>query len=461
MNLDGIDISRIKGKHRQVKLEQVYDMKNLILADKMARKGKGHNYGVTRFDKDREGNLLKIQKMLRERTYHTSPVRTEEKNCPCGKTRTITKLPYYPDHIIHHALMQVIGPTMTASYFPNSFASIKGRGTEMARRRTRRWIDLHKDNDIVFAKLDFTKFYHHIDQAKCYLSLCRMYHNDGIRWLLREAVTAIDEGLGIGLFPIQPIANFYLSCMFRQMEQEYGASIHILVYCDDIVILGFDTKTVWKTVSSIRHYAEEVLCQPLHANVNVEHITNDVGLSFVGYVFFKDFTLIRKKMKKRMKRKLRNINRKIEEADDQKAKNKAEIRKYEILSSYKGWLMHSDGRHLWQTVTGMRKFSELNIKSEMRGKDGKIYYDVPMVAAGFLIDRTIVVKDFQTDVKTKNGDGRYCVLIEEGGRECKFMTNNARMKNVLDQCRDQGVFPFECTFRRRQNKNGVADYYFE
>lgn len=455
------DIESIKGKHRNVKLEQVYDMDNLILADKMARKGKGHNYGVRRFDKDREENLHKIQEMLRERTYHTSPVRSEQKNCPCGKTRLITKLPYYPDHIIHHALMQVIGPTMTASYYSNSFASIKGRGTEMARRRTRKWIDLHKERDIVFAKLDFTKFYHNIIQSKCYEALCHMYHDDGIRWLLKEVVTAIDVGLGIGLFPIQPIANFYLNPLDRLIGLKFCRQVFLLRYCDDIVLLGFDTKVLWEAINTIRDYAANVLEQPLHTNINVEHLTNDVGLSFVGYVFFKDYTLIRKKMKTRMKRKLNKYNRKIAQSKNNNDKDKAEKRKYEILASYKGWLMHSDGRNLWYKTTGMKSFSDLNIKSNVRDKDGNIFFDVPMVSASFLVDQKIVVKDYQGNVQTKNGNGRYVVLIEQGGRDCKFVTNNAKLKNILDQCREQNVFPFEAFFRRRDSRHGVADYYFE
>lgn len=461
MNIDETVAAHIKGKHRQVKLEQVYDMDNLILADRNARRGKGHNYGVRRFDKDREGNLKRLQDMLRERTYKTSPVRNEQKNCPCGKTRLITKLPYYPDHIIHHALMQVIGPTMTASYYPNSFASIKGRGTEMARRRTRRWIDLHKGRDIVFAKLDFAKFYHNISQRKCYEALCRMYHDDGIRWLLKEVVTAIDEGLGIGLFPIQPIANFYLNPLDRLIGLKFGRQVFLLRYCDDLVLLGFDSKILWQAVNTICGYADSVMEQPLHTNVNVEHLTNDVGLSFVGYVFFKDYTLIRKKMKQRMKRKVRKYDRKMARGDNEKDIENTKRKKRETLASYKGWLMHSDGRHLWRKVTGMKKFSELNIKRETRSKDGQVYYDVPTVSPGFLVDRTIVVKDFQANVQTKNGDGRYVVLVEEGGRECKFITNNARMKSDLEQSREQDALPFEATLRRRNGNRGISDYYFE
>lgn len=450
-----VDIKAIRGKHRDVKLSQVYDMENLIRADKEARRGKGNKYGVRKFDKDRTGNLLKIQTMLRERTYHTSTPKIEMRYCPCGKVRKLTKLPYDPDHIIHHALMQVIGPTMNASYYANSYASIKGRGTEMARRRVRRWIDQHKNSDIVFAKLDFTKFYQNIKQEKIYSALCEMYHDDGIRWLLKEVVTAISEGLGIGLYPIQPIANFYLNRLDRMIGLRFGKAVFLVRYCDDIVLLGFDTKTIWDAVSMIRDYAKDILRQPLHTNVNVEHLTNDVPLDFVGYQFFKDYTLIRKKMKLRMKRKLRNFDKKESEGKDMTAKRRM------TLCSYKGWLMHSNGITLFRKVTGMNKFSDLNISSQAKGKNGEIYYEVPIVSCGFLVGRKIIVKDFQTNVKTRNGDGRYVVLIEEGGSECKFLTNNPRMKDVLNQCRELKAFPFEATFKRRALNGNKVDYYFE
>lgn len=456
MKVEEIDIKAIPGKHRNVKLEQVYDMQNLILAEKEARKGKGNKYGVRKFDKHREENFIALQKMIRERTYHTSPAKIDEQWCPCGKVRKIVKLPYFPDHIIHHALMRVAGPAMTKSYYFDSSASIKGKGTEFARRRVRRWIDKHKDKDIVFAKLDFTKFYQNIDQGIMYKELCTMYHDDGIRWLFKEVVTSVDDGLGIGLYPIQPIANFHLNVLDRRIGMVFHGDVHLHRYCDDMVLIGTNVKMVWKAVELVREYAREVIHQPLHTNVNVEHLINDVGLDFVGYVFFKDYTRIRKKMKLRMKRRYAKLSKKINE-NDPFAKEQLRM----SMSSYKGWLMHCNGRHLWQSITGMKKFSELNIKKETTGLNGQRFFDVPTVTCSFIIDRLIVVKDFQTGVTTKNGDGRYVVLIEESGKDYKFLTNNPRLKDVLDQCREQEAFPFEATLRRRNLNGNKVDYYFE
>lgn len=455
MNVEEIDIAAIKGKHRNIKLEQVYDIYNLRNAEREARRGKGNKYGVRRFDKNREENFKALQKMLKDRTYHTTPARVDEQYCPCGKTRKIVKLPYFPDHIIHHALMRVAGGAMTKSYYFDSCASIKGKGTEFARRRVRRYIDLHKDEDLVFAKLDFTKFYQNIDQGIVYKELCEFYHDDGIRWLFKEVVTAVENGLGIGLYPIQPIANFHLNPLDRMIGERFKGEVHLFRYCDDMVLIGNDPKKIWQAVELVRDYADSVIFQPLHTNVNVEHLTNDVGLDFVGFVFYKDYTLIRKKMKTRMRRKYNRFKQRIE-AGDETAKEQLRM----TMASYKGWLMHCDGRNLWQKITGMKKFSDLNIKKET-SVNGQRFFDVPSVNCSFLIDRPIVVKDFQTDVTTKNGGGRYVVLISEGGRDCKFLTNNPRLKEVLDQCRENNYFPFEATLKRRNLNGNKIDYYLE
>ena len=456
MTVEDVNLAGIPGKNRQVKLEQVYAWDNLVAAEKEARRGKSHKYGVRKFDRNREENLLKIQQMLMDGTYRTSKVKEEEQYCPCGKVRKLAKVPYCPDHIVHHALMRVIGPVITRSYYFDSAASIKGRGTEFSRRRVRRFIDQHKGSDIVFAKMDFTKFYQNIVQGLVYEELCRMFRDGGIRWLLREVVTAIGEGLGIGLFPIQPIANLHLNRLDRLVGEGKKGRIHLYRYCDDLLIVGFDTKEVWQAVETVRRYAADVLRQPLHTNVNVEHVTNRTGIDFVGFVFYRDYTLIRKRMKQRFRRKSRRLEQRIAAGDTQ-----AVVLKQQVLASYKGWLMHCNGHNLWKKITGMKNFSELNIKKESVSKDGQKFYDVPTVSCGFLVGRSIVVKDFQEGVKTKNGDGRFVVLIMEGDHDCKFLTNNPRLKDVLTQCREQDAFPFRATLKSRALNGNKIDYYFE
>lgn len=67
--------ARLRGKNRKVTIEQVYDMDNLIAAEREARKGKGSRRGVRYFDRDRERNLYRRFSMSRITVCSRSRVR--------------------------------------------------------------------------------------------------------------------------------------------------------------------------------------------------------------------------------------------------------------------------------------------------------------------------------------------------------------------------------------------------
>lgn len=98
--------AKLRKKHRKVRVELVSDMTNLKIAVRKSRKGKEGKKGVVIFDKDYNGNLLRLQRSLIDGTYKTSEGHDCMRRCPCGKVRKLHKLPYYPDHVEQHALMQ-------------------------------------------------------------------------------------------------------------------------------------------------------------------------------------------------------------------------------------------------------------------------------------------------------------------------------------------------------------------
>ena len=88
--------------------EKVCSIENLQLADEKARKGKLRTYGVIEHDKKREVNLLKLRETLLNGTFHTSKYDVFTIYEP--KEREIYRLPYFPDRILHHAIMNVLEP---------------------------------------------------------------------------------------------------------------------------------------------------------------------------------------------------------------------------------------------------------------------------------------------------------------------------------------------------------------
>ena len=68
------------------------------------------------------------------------------------------------------------------------------------------------------------------------------------------------------------------------------------------------------------------------------------------------------------------------------------------------------------------------------------------------------MKDFETDIKTREGGGRYIVLVEYEGHEYKFFTNSQKMKAALDFAQERNALPFDCAI---EDIGGNAGYMFK
>lgn len=328
-------MEKIKGKHRGIKYSDVYDLENLKLAVKSARKGKTSKWGVKKFEQKEEENLKALQDLLISKTFHSSKGQDCIIRDPGGKERLLHKMPFYPDNIVHHALMRVILPVLGRATYYESGASVKGKGIHFVANRTARWIDENKNKGrLYFCKVDFAKFYSNVDQEKIFESLCHVFRDPGIRYLLWEIISACETGLGIGLYPIQTLTNYYLSDLCRKTCSKF--KVRLEIYCDDIVILGLSKKQVWKAANYIRDYANNILGQPVHSNYSVQVIDSKHSLDFVGYQFFTDRILLRKRNKKRVLKRINNL--------------KCFTHRKNLAISYKGWLKHCNGNNLWNTI---------------------------------------------------------------------------------------------------------------
>ena len=443
-----------KGKNRKITLEQVYAIDNVIAAELEARRGKSKKYGTRKFERKAAKNIADIVMSIRNRTFKTMKPVLEKRKCE-HKTRVLSKV-HFPYHVAHHALMRVIMPVLERSYYYESAASIKGRGIHYAMKHVRKYIDRHNDRPLWWVQIDFEKFYHHIKRQKLYDRLCKTFNDEGIRWMLHDVIWALGnhngleesdgtEGMGIGLYPVQPLVNYYLNDFDRELAK-FGCFYSR--YCDNLLLVGHSTKELWRAVEFIKRYARDVLEQPLHSNIGIQKLDEVHPIDYCGYLFYPSHTLLRKRTKYKFKRRFKQTLDKPEEHR-------------QVLSAYKGWLEHCNGLSLWRKVTDMKRFSDLNIIQNATMRDGKRYFEVPTVPASTLVNREIIVKDIETDIETKNGNGRMCVLVEENNEDKKFLTNNPRLKDILTQVREMNEFPFTAVFRSRGMTGGKIEYYFE
>lgn len=130
------------------------------MAYKNAIRNKKHLDAVVLFNEDVSGNLDKIQKMLINKTY--IPSEYHHFNVPeCGKIRDVAATSFYPDRIIHWAVMQATTPFMAQKMIDTSYASMPGRGLHKATHKIRQWL---KDPDAkYFLKVDVSKFFESVN----------------------------------------------------------------------------------------------------------------------------------------------------------------------------------------------------------------------------------------------------------------------------------------------------------
>ena len=139
--------------------DKIVDLDNIKLAHKNASKGKKHYTEVKMFNTKPDFYARLIRKILIEDTYRTSEYKRKFKNDK-GKMREIFVLPYYPDRIIHHAIMQVLEPIWRKTFITNTYQSIKGRGVHKCKKHLEAvLLDRNITDDIHCFKLDIEKFY--------------------------------------------------------------------------------------------------------------------------------------------------------------------------------------------------------------------------------------------------------------------------------------------------------------
>ena len=448
-----------KGKNRHITLEMVYDMENLKLADKIARRGKTNNYGVRKFDKDREKNLLKLQEEIKNGTFETPKPKIELQRCDNNKVRSLSKVHYYY-HVAHHALMNVIMPIINRSYYYESSASIENRGIHYSVKHIRKYLDLNKNKDLWWTQIDFIKFYHNIKRDRIFSDLCKTFTNPGIRWMLRDIIWSLrDEnglgksdgntGMGIGLYPVQPLVNFYLNKLDRRISAIPG--IKMYRYCDNILLIGTSPEVVWQAINLILDFAKNELDQPVHTNIGVQKLDDVHPIDFIGYKFYKTYTWIRDSIKYKFKQKM-----KVLKNDPEKLER--------VLAAYKGWLMHCSGLSLWKHVTGMNKFSELGLGQNKvtLDKNGKRIFDARYVPMYSLVGRELEILDFEEGCTTANGNRTFIKARDvKDNEQIKFCTANDKMVSILKEAKEKLLLPFSTKIEQlRRNNSPKIEYYF-
>jgi hypothetical protein len=153
-------------------------------------------------------------------------------------------------------------------------------------------------------------------------------------WLI-DTIIDSSQGLPIGNYTSQWFANFFLQDLDHYIKEKLGIKYYIR-YVDDLVLLGGNKKKLHKARKHISDYLQTIGLI-LKSDWQVFKV-NDRAIDFLGFRFFRNKTILRKRNALRIKRRIKKISKK----DHLNYKDACAV------ISYWGWIKRSDSYNFYQ-----------------------------------------------------------------------------------------------------------------
>ncbi len=310
--------------------EKITSIENIETAIHNASKGKTKRKNVQKVLDKTSYYANKIKELLETKTYSPSPyVEMKIYDGARKKERIIYKPQFYPDQIIHWALMQQIEVFMRRGLYHWCCASIKGRGLHHGMRKLKNILIEDRKNTKYCLKLDVKKFYPNIDKECLKSKFRKLFKDNDTLWLIDQIIDSVESGVPIGNYTSQWFANFYLQDLDHFIKEELKIKYYIR-YMDDMVLFSSNKKNLRATKTEIDKYIA-----PEHLKIKENwqlFKTDSRPLDFLGYRFYRGYTTLRRANFLRIKRRIKKISK----------KQKLNFHDACAVLSYNGWIIHSN-----------------------------------------------------------------------------------------------------------------------
>ena len=339
---------------------QIHRFGNLLLAFEKARKGKRSKPGVAAFEYRLEQELFRLEDELQRQAYRPGGYTSFFIYEP--KKRKISAAPFR-DRVVHHALMNVIGPIFERQFINDSYANQVGKGTHRALDRCTHFLRGHA----YVLKGDIAQFFPSIDHAVLRAILARPVQDEptltlidlilnsgaGIltseyrpHWFLQDQdphtgqfdllAPLRPKGLPIGNLTSQFWANVLLNELDQFVKRELKCKAY-LRYVDDFALFHDDKRQlhVWK--EAIGDFLAR-LRLALHPAKSVVFPASEV-IDFLGFRHFRDHRRLRPGNARRFQTRLHRLAA---------AYHAGQIGLPDVQRSVQSWIAHARHGDTWR-----------------------------------------------------------------------------------------------------------------
>lgn len=285
------------GKKFRNLYQQIYDWDNLLHAYKEARRGKTYSSSFLRFKEYHLFGLRHLQHRLIDGTWQ--PDAQLEFNIIDPKKRTIA-CQSFRDRVLHHALIQAVGPILDAAMMPQVFACRVGLGTHRCVNRMQQL--MRQNPDAWVLHVDFSKFFPSIPQDLLLQYLGKKLTCWRTLLLIEQVLSVQNQGVPIGALTSQTFANYWGGKLDRFIAATGNG--RFVRYMDDAVII-VDSKAEGLAL-------KETICAFVAAEMGQQIGKWSLGpvqrgITFCGFRIRRKYKLIKRQSMIRQRRKLKHL----------------------------------------------------------------------------------------------------------------------------------------------------------
>mgnify|MGYP004461897043 FL=1 len=208
-------------------------------------------------------------------------------------------------------------------------ASLKFKGQQFGVNAIETWIRTNPKNCKWIFKCDIKKFYPSVNHAILKNYLDRDIKNNDIKYLLFTLIDTYEQGLCIGSYLCQFLANYFLSYAYHfvteqlyitRRDKRINLVNHTLFYMDDIILIGSSKKNIKKASKELEKYLNDYLKLSLKSTYQLWPLDTR-PIDMMGFKIYKGKTTIRKSIFNNLNKvffKYKNTNRKMNLKDARK-----------------------------------------------------------------------------------------------------------------------------------------------
>lgn len=310
------------GKKFRNLYHKIYEWDNLLTAYHEARRGKTYSSSYLRFKQDHLYRLRLLQQELIEQRWKPNGQLQFEITDP---KRRLISCHSFRDRVVHHALVQVVGPILDDALMPQTYACRYGKGTHRCAKQAQRLLRQNKDKWVLH--IDFAKFFPSVPTDLLLALLSKKITCASTLALIESILSIQEQGIPIGALTSQVFSNYWGGQLDRYMAALTAG--RFVRYMDDMLIIADNKEDGLLLKDKASSFVRDVMGQVI-GKWSLRPVKR--GVTFCGYRLRIRYKLIKKQSMVRHKRRLQMA---LRHGDHEYWRNSQ--------VSFSGHLSHADG----------------------------------------------------------------------------------------------------------------------